>query len=320
MSTTPIERTLEALERRLLEAARVERPRATARQRVVVALAGGAALGSATVGSVAAAATVGSAGGATGTGTIAAASSAAVVAPSTVVGASGAAAVGSAKVLAGATFVGLAKAVAVGAISGAVVLGAAEKLQAPRSSGQVPPSAPAALVETTSRKPLERTRSASRAAEQAEAVDVEPSHVVPPSTEAPSVFLPTKPALPERSANKIPSHVAAQPPPQPFEVPPRSIAAGGVASSLTEEVGLLDRARDALVRGDPAHAIFILDSYERTNVGTRLAAEAALLRIEALVQRGALAKAAPLAREFLRAHPETPVADRMRSIIQAAER
>ena len=57
---------------------------------------------------------------------------------------------------------------------------------------------------------------------------------------------------------------------------------------------------------------------DASRVGTRLAAEATLLRIESLLANGERARAAGLAEEFLRAHPETPVADRMRAIIHAA--
>jgi hypothetical protein len=97
-------------------------------------------------------------------------------------------------------------------------------------------------------------------------------------------------------------------------------AAPTSSPSLSDEVAQLDRARDALVAGDATRALSILDAYERAKVGPTLSAEAALLRIEALVQRGEATRAATLATEFLRAHPQSPVADRMRSIIEAAPR
>jgi outer membrane protein assembly factor BamD (BamD/ComL family) len=92
----------------------------------------------------------------------------------------------------------------------------------------------------------------------------------------------------------------------------------GDTASLLQEVAFLDRAREALLAGDPGRALAALDAYERARVGTRLAAEATLLRIESLLANGERARAAGLAEEFLRAHPETPVADRMRAIIHAA--
>src|SRR5262245_38011103 len=139
MSASTKQGALDALERRLLEAARLERPDVRARHRAFLALAGGAVLGSATATSTAA--TIGGASSASGTGTIAAASGSAVATPSAAVGAAGATAVGGAKLFAGAAaLAGVAKALALGAISGAVVLGAAHQMH--RSEPEL--SAPAA--------------------------------------------------------------------------------------------------------------------------------------------------------------------------------
>jgi outer membrane protein assembly factor BamD (BamD/ComL family) len=118
--------------------------------------------------------------------------------------------------------------------------------------------------------------------------------------------------VPRIASRPIPS------PAQPTEIAPSAGDKAPELASLAEEVALLDRARNALVTGDPSRALFILDSYEHAKVGTTLSAEAALLRIEALVQRGETPRAAALAKEFLRAHPQSPVADRLRAIIQTA--
>ena len=89
---------------------------------------------------------------------------------------------------------------------------------------------------------------------------------------------------------------------------------------MADEVTALDRTRDALLFGDPSRALRILDEYEREKTGAKLSAEATLLRIEAWLARGERAHAASLATTFLREHPESPVADRMRAIVDAASR
>jgi hypothetical protein len=305
--SSPKQQRVDALERRLLEAARLERPDESASHRAFLALAGGALLGSAT---------------ATTTATSAAATSAAATiggagsagAPSAAAGTAGATALGGAKVVAGATtLVGVAKAVAIGAISGAVALGAAQKMQEPR--GAAPP---AAHVERAA-KGVERTESAAVAAKQAEpGAAVEPVELR--SNEGPLVQPETAPSHATRDAVPKSQARLAPVPVQPTDVPPVVREATPQLASLAEEVALLDRARNALVTGDPSHALAILDGYERAKVGTTLSAEAALLRIEALVQRGETVRAASLATEFLRAHPKSPVADRVRAIIHSVER
>jgi hypothetical protein len=299
---------VDALERRLLEAARLERPDESASHRAFLALAGGALIGSAT---------------ATTTATSAAATSAAATiggagsagAPSAAAGTAGATAIGGAKVVAGATtLVGIAKAVAIGAISGAVALGAAQKMQEPRVAAP-----PAAHVERTAKGAVERTESAPVAAKQAEP-GAAAEQVELLSNESPLIQPETAPAHATRDAVPKAQARPAPIPVQPTDVPPVVSEGTPKLASLAEEVALLDRARNALVTGDPSHALAILDGYERAKVGTTLSAEAALLRIEALVQRGETVRAASLASEFLRAHPKSPVADRVRAIIQSVER
>jgi len=112
---------------------------------------------------------------------------------------------------------------------------------------------------------------------------------------------------------------AVQAPIERLSTSPRSsFPSDGDATSLVQEIALLDRARESLLAGDPRRTIALLDAYERARVGTSLAAEATLLRIEALLGSGEQARAASLASEFLRSHPESPVADRMRAIIHDA--
>jgi hypothetical protein len=321
MSAPSKQRALDALERRLLEAARLERPDSNARHRALLAFAGGAALGSTTVTS--AAATFGSAG-AAGGGTVAAASGGAT-APSVTAGAVGATALGGAKVITGvSTLAGVAKMVAIGAISGVVVLGAAQRIQAPDHTPPATWHAPD--VERATPRPIEQPRAtplpAGAVEPPAAATELDaPNPRDDRSLLAPSIETPIARPAP-RAAKVAPPKVAAPPAATagPTEAAPAATARAPEASSLADEVALLDRARNALVTGDPSRALAILDGYDQAKVGSTLSAEATLLRIEAWVQRGETGRAAALAAEFLRDHPKSPVADRMRSIIQGAPR
>jgi hypothetical protein len=304
MSSLPKRRAVDALERRLLEAARLERPDARARQRAFVAL-GGAMIGSAAASS--AAASVAGASGATSTTSIAVPAATA-----------SSAAVGGAKVvLGGAAFIGVAKALAIGAISGVVVLGAAHKIQSRE------PARPAPAAALGADRPVLETHPIAPPA-PAVAETAEPALPEAP-VEVPAIAAPVdEPRAPTPRASKIAAPKSAppeaQPAPPPAEPPAATNPKPPNTQSLAQEVALLDQAREALVKGDALRALSILDGYEAGKIGTTLSAEATLLRIEALVQRGEAARASALAQQFLRANPQSPVADRMRSIIQAAPR
>lgn len=83
----------------------------------------------------------------------------------------------------------------------------------------------------------------------------------------------------------------------------------------SEEFALVDRARELTVAGSPAHALAELDRYDRTPSARGLAAEATLLRIEALAATGRSAEAARLAERFVAQHPNSPLTDRARSFV-----
>jgi hypothetical protein len=87
-------------------------------------------------------------------------------------------------------------------------------------------------------------------------------------------------------------------------------------SNLAGEIALLDEARSALRRGEPARALLALERHAREFPGAQLADEAAVLRVEALEKRGDRAAAAVEARRFLSARPDSPHAER---ITDAAE-
>ncbi|MEA2699742.1 MAG: hypothetical protein QOI66_4013 [Myxococcales bacterium] len=90
------------------------------------------------------------------------------------------------------------------------------------------------------------------------------------------------------------------------------------ADSLMEEASLLDRARLLLVQRDGAGARQIAEAYLARFPQGRLSGEAEVIRVRAALLTGGPAVAAPLARAFLRAHPDSPHAAALRKILQAA--
>ena len=102
---------------------------------------------------------------------------------------------------------------------------------------------------------------------------------------------------------------AAPPAPAPATIDPRRLAA---------EVALLDRARAALASGDIAAALVALDEHRTSFTDGVLTAEADVLTIEALLQKGDDAAAADHARTFLTTFPHSPLTKRVRSLLARA--
>lgn len=88
------------------------------------------------------------------------------------------------------------------------------------------------------------------------------------------------------------------------------------ASSLSPELDVLDRARDALAAHDPAAARRALDEYRQRFPHGSLREEAELASIETLVQGGDSAAARDAAEAFLAAHPSSPYVGRARAILK----
>jgi outer membrane protein assembly factor BamD (BamD/ComL family) len=83
-------------------------------------------------------------------------------------------------------------------------------------------------------------------------------------------------------------------------------------------VAALADARRALASGDAAEALRLLDVHDRRFAPPALSAEATILRIEALVAVGRLDEARGLATGFVTAHPDSPYAQRVASLVRAA--
>ena len=79
---------------------------------------------------------------------------------------------------------------------------------------------------------------------------------------------------------------------------------------------MLDRAR-ALVRSAPDAAMSVLDDHGRKYPATPFAEESALLRVEALVARGDRSTAERVAAPYLRGNDTSPIARRMRALLES---
>jgi hypothetical protein len=124
------------------------------------------------------------------------------------------------------------------------------------------------------------------------------------------------------SAPPLASEVAPMPSPinakRPSALPVASLAPSA-AATLTDELEALKVASDALSAGDAHAALSALDRYDRLLKGGKLRAEATMLRIQALARSGSTQAASALAQRFVAGNPESPLVDRARSFIQAAD-
>jgi len=87
------------------------------------------------------------------------------------------------------------------------------------------------------------------------------------------------------------------------------------AASLAEELASLDSARALLARGDAAGALVRLDAHNRAYPKGRLQLEAEVLRIDALTKNGQTNLAKKRAETFLRKHPNSVLASRVRMLL-----
>jgi hypothetical protein len=128
------------------------------------------------------------------------------------------------------------------------------------------------------------------------------------------VALPTPAAPPDPAPSagvSAPAPVRTADPPAAPPAPAR--ASGNTNSALRAELAALDAVRSALASGDPAGALPLLAAYFRTFPRGRLHYEAEVLRIDALAKAGQLDTAKRYAQEFLKRHPNSVLAARVRT-------
>lgn len=103
--------------------------------------------------------------------------------------------------------------------------------------------------------------------------------------------------------------------PQPVAPAPKIDSKTTSASALAAELGALDAARTRLSSGDANGALAKLDDYARAYPRGRLVLEAEVLRIDALSRAGQKTQAKKRAEAFLRKHPNSVLATRVRGFL-----
>lgn len=135
-----------------------------------------------------------------------------------------------------------------------------------------------------------------------------------------------QPAAPAMPAAVPADQPALRPAAEPARVPARAArqsSASAIAAreppaqpDIRREIAALDSARASLRNGHAREALAALDRYDASfGPDAALQLEASTLRIEALAQSGDRTKAEALARTFLKAHPNTPYATRIRALL-----
>ncbi|WP_437850684.1 hypothetical protein [Sorangium sp. So ce363] len=89
----------------------------------------------------------------------------------------------------------------------------------------------------------------------------------------------------------------------------------GTGAALEAELGALDAARTMLASGNARGALSLLDAYSRAHPRGRLSLEAEVLRIDALAKSGRSDAASQRAAAFLRRHPNSVLASRVRRYV-----
>jgi hypothetical protein len=87
------------------------------------------------------------------------------------------------------------------------------------------------------------------------------------------------------------------------------------ASALAAELSALDTVRSALAAGNPAAALSGLDAYAHNFPHGKLSLEAEVLRIDALAKSGQAAAAQKRAQAFMKRHPDSMLASRVRAYV-----
>jgi hypothetical protein len=135
-----------------------------------------------------------------------------------------------------------------------------------------------------------------------------PPIVQPPVVIVESVPVHAPPPPPHRAAVHV---TAPPPPPPPPEEPPPA------PPPLADEIAQLEVALAAVRHHDPQSALAALDAYDAKFPAGRLAPEALAARVEATLAAGDRAHARELAAHFLDAHPTSPLARRVRALVES---
>ena len=146
----------------------------------------------------------------------------------------------------------------------------------------------------------------------------------------------------EREAAEARLNMQRKPPPLPYAAPTITVTAGmigdrrnfpdpppplasgsakpGGKKGPPDEPSTIEAARAAIARGESAKALVILDAHDRDFAQGLMNPDATVLRIEALARTGEDARAKQLAEGFLTDFPHSPLAGRVRGLLDAINR
>ena len=108
-------------------------------------------------------------------------------------------------------------------------------------------------------------------------------------------------------------------PPPPLPAASGSAKTGGKKGPASE-ASTIEAARSALANGESAKALVILDAHDRDFAPGLMNPDSTVLRIEALARTGEDARAKQLAEGFLADFPHSPLAARVRGLLDAINR
>jgi hypothetical protein len=141
-------------------------------------------------------------------------------------------------------------------------------------------------------------------------------HAPPPAPEAaPVVAGEARPSAQPVAPTPVESGVSEPAVPAEPSSTARSKADARPAVALTAELEALDAVRSALAHGDPGGALSLLDSYTKAHPRGRLELEAEVLRIDALARAGQTDLAKRRAEIFIKRHPKSVLASRVRGYL-----
>ena len=211
-------------------------------------------------------------------------------------------------------------------ISGALLVGAGLFLLPARSGGgSQTPTANARTLPGLATRPMENraasvpspTASAPLDASRTQAAARAASRNAAPGADTPLALVPGAAAALAPALPLVPSPVATA---ARRMARANSARHGAAESSLSEQVQSLDRARVLLASSNPAAALREILHYRSAWPKGVFLTEASVLEIEALAARGEQSLAATRAAAFVAAHPDSPQAERLRSLIPLEQR
>jgi hypothetical protein len=170
------------------------------------------------------------------------------------------------------------------------------------------PAPPAVASKRTSSAPA---RPAARVAAPAQPAPPAPTAEPAPAPVPDEVVAAAPGAAPERALPEP----AGEPAPPATEPAPAATQPAS-PSRLAEQVALVDRARDRLAASDPRAALAALAEYHQRFASGDLDAEADVVTIESLIALGEPVRARALGAAFLERFPRSPLAQRVRSLLE----